>query len=296
MPATPIDPLPPGAVIRLGTTRLRTTASAIAITPDGKTLRTAAGGRTIGRWDPETGRLLDEVHLKTPLSDRCWFSPDGRFAAIPEPAGGIGLYDAVTGERKQTVAVDDKSHMTIAVFSPDGRTLATAEYESKEGKGTGRVGLWPVDGGEPKWIAELPSYVNDLAFAPDGKRLYAAVDNHSVRCWDTATQGLWKNDHWAHVAVSPDGKTIATDTYQDGPLRLWDARPARRSQPSIPGSGPGRGRCRSAPTPDRRLRHQRRLTTLGRGHPQAPPSAGGYGPQLRVRPGQWVDLHPRPAA
>ena len=224
----PTDPLPPGAVARLGTTRLRTTASAIAVAPDGKTLRTAAGGRTIGRWDAETGRLLDEVHPKTPAGERCWFSPDGRCAAIPDTQG-VGLYDATTGERKQTVAVDDKSHMTVAVFSPDGLALATAEYESKDGTGTGRVRLWPAGGGESIQVALLPSYVNGLAFGPDGKRLYAAVDNHSVRCWDTATlKELWKNDHWArHVAVSPDGKTIATDTYQDGPLRLWDAETGR---------------------------------------------------------------------
>ena len=35
---------------------------------------------------------------------------------------------------------------------------------------------------------------------------------------------LWKNDHWArHVSVSPDGKILASDTSQDGSVRLWDA-------------------------------------------------------------------------
>ena len=116
--------------------------------------------------------------------------------------------------------------MLVAAFSPDCLTLATSEYETKGGGlGVGRVRLFPIEGGKSKLMAELPSYVNGLAFSPDGKRLYAAVDNHSLRCFDTSTaKELWKNDHWTRLlAVSPDGKVLASDTYQDGPLRLWNA-------------------------------------------------------------------------
>lgn len=220
----PAGPLPPGAVARLGSTHLRTAATALAVAPDGRTLRTATGGRTLGRWDAETGRLLDEVHLAGPKDDRCWFTPDGRFVAAPD-AGGIGVYDAATGKRAWGAAVDDRSWMSVAALTADGRTLATAEYEDRgNGTGAGHVRLWTAGGGS-KRVAELSSYVNGLAFAPDGKHLFAAVDNHSLRCWDAATgREVWKNDHWARlVAVSPDGKLLASDTYQDGPLRLWDA-------------------------------------------------------------------------
>src|SRR5437899_2202143 len=72
------EPLPPGALARLGTARLRTTASALAFAPGGRTLLTAADGRTLGRHDAATGGLREETHLPGPVTDRAWFSPDGR--------------------------------------------------------------------------------------------------------------------------------------------------------------------------------------------------------------------------
>lgn len=219
------EPLPAGAVARFGSTKLRTTATDFALSVDGKILHTVAGGHTIGRWDTKTGRLLSEAHVKTPFGTTCWFSPDRQLIAAFDTEG-VGLYNAETGERLRTVARNDPSGMLAAAFSPDGLHLATSEYESNgNGQGVGRVWLYPVSEGKPKLMGEFHSYINVLAFSPDGKHLYAAVDNHSLRCIDTATaKELWKNDHWArNLAVSPDGKMLASDTYQDGPLRLWNA-------------------------------------------------------------------------
>ncbi len=176
------EPLPPGAVARFGSARLRTTASVFALSLDGKTIRTIAGGRTIGRWDSNTGRLLGEVLLEGATTNVCWFTPDQRHVAVVDP-DGIGLYDAETGKRKRTLIPPDPAGMAIDVFSPDGSTMATTTYKNDgKGSGTGRIHIVPVAGGKSKLIAELPSYVNGLAFSPVGKRLFAAVDNHSLRC------------------------------------------------------------------------------------------------------------------
>ncbi len=220
------DPLPPGAVMRLGTTRFRTTATAFVLTPDGRTLYTAAGGRTVGTWEAKSGRQGPEVHLKGPADERSWFAPDAKVLAVPD-ADGIGLYDPTNGERKSVLAVNDNSKMTVGVFSPDHRTFATGEYIWIENKRDckGFVRLWSVESGKGRLIAELPSYVNSLAFSSDGKRLYAAGDRNPLHCWDVATaKELWQNDHAASVlAAAPDGKTLCTDTVRDGTLCLWDA-------------------------------------------------------------------------
>src|SRR5207247_2633056 len=79
-------------------------------------------------------------------------------------------------------------HAMHAAFAPDGKTLATADYERNEG----HIRLWDLATGQDRMLAVLPSYANGLAFDPTGKRLFATVHNHSLRCWDVASgKMLW---------------------------------------------------------------------------------------------------------
>ncbi len=210
------DPLPDGAVARLGTFRLRSTASDLVVSADGRTLLTVSGGRTVAHVDAATGLLRDELHLSgaSPMSGNSWLAPDGRTLAVAEE-GGLVVWDTANGKRRLDTTPEH------AAFSRDGRTLATADYRDS----VGHVRLWDLETGAGRLLTELPSYANDLAFSPDGKRLFAAVDNHSLRCWDVASgRQLWMNDHWAsYVTVSSDGKLLGTDSYQRGSLGLWDA-------------------------------------------------------------------------
>src|SRR5271165_961416 len=79
------DPLPPGALARLGTARLRagTTIMAVAFSPDGRSLLTV--GQDDGRiilWDVATGKRLREVaQLKRLEAWFATFSPDGKTIA-----------------------------------------------------------------------------------------------------------------------------------------------------------------------------------------------------------------------
>ncbi len=54
------DPLPPGAVQRLGTARLRhgNVIPAIAFAPDGKTVASGSHDQTIALWEAGTGKLI----------------------------------------------------------------------------------------------------------------------------------------------------------------------------------------------------------------------------------------------
>jgi WD40 repeat protein len=65
-------------------------------------------------------------------------------------------------------------------FSPDGRTLASADSWS--------VKLWDVQ--SRKELATLPRHglaVRSVAFSPDGRTLASASDDKSVKLWDGAT-------------------------------------------------------------------------------------------------------------
>jgi WD40 repeat protein len=111
--------------------------------------------------------------------------------------------------------------MKRAAFSPDGRKLATAEIvENKR-----LLRILDLGEGKDRFLADLPGYVNHMIFSPDGKRLFVAVQNHSLHCWDVASgEQLWQNNHKAaHLDVSPDGKWLCADNYDTPPLRLFDA-------------------------------------------------------------------------
>src|SRR5947199_7013693 len=74
------DPLPPGAITRLGSVRFRhpDAVTAVAFSPDGKTLFAAGADRGIRVWDPDTGRLRRTLQGHTEEVRGLAVTPDGK--------------------------------------------------------------------------------------------------------------------------------------------------------------------------------------------------------------------------
>src|SRR5262249_4899001 len=95
------DPLPPHALARMGTQRLRHQAfrnyiSSVAFSPTGKVLATC-GSEVICLWDPATGRLLRRLERQY-VNTLC-FSPDGkRLAVVGGGRGTVRFLDVATGK------------------------------------------------------------------------------------------------------------------------------------------------------------------------------------------------------
>jgi RNA polymerase sigma factor (sigma-70 family) len=218
------DPLPAGAVTRLGTLRFRTahTVSRLAFAADGNTLL-GAGWDNIARvWDRSTGKERRKVVFREDWRNSFAVSPDGKLLAT----GGrdkdrkLRLWDAGTGKLLFESAAQE-GRIEVLEFSPDGKTLAAA--------GNKAIHLWDVAARMgTRQLAVGQDRLGALAFAPDGKLLAVACGDNRIRLWDleTATELRTLEGHkdWIYgLAFSPDGTMLASSgADKDRTVRLWD--------------------------------------------------------------------------
>jgi hypothetical protein len=150
------------------------------------------------------------------------FNPDGRQLATATWGGPLRLWNVGTQKR---VAAEPNRGAAIA-FSPDGKTLATADSSDNTidivtVPSMHTLQTFPGFHGVPSNNA-----VAAMAFSPDGKILAAVGTSDEVRLWDVgqsrpSTVLTGHNGHVNSMAFSPDGHTLATGS-DDGTVMVWN--------------------------------------------------------------------------
>src|SRR5947208_1991665 len=95
------DPLPPDAVARIGTTRLRHAApiSSLAFSADGKRISAATLWFDVGVWDARTGQALASRSSRQQTGlFRATISPDGSLVAGRTDNGELGVQESLSGK------------------------------------------------------------------------------------------------------------------------------------------------------------------------------------------------------
>jgi RNA polymerase sigma factor (sigma-70 family) len=228
------DPLPPGAVGRLGTLRFRHTwdVGAFALSPDGKRLASAGDGAAV-IWDTADGRELCRFEGHRRTVQALAFTPDGKSVASGAEDNVIRLWDAASGKERQTFNGHDGITLDVAkaegvfrgvhglAFTPDGQTLVSRGVDLT-------VRVWDVaTGKELRRIDGLSGAAQALTLSPDGKVLAAVTGDFSkgpsaVRLYEVSTgkelRRLPQEGVMTSVAFSPDGKVLAAGWGANGDL------------------------------------------------------------------------------
>jgi WD40 repeat protein len=221
------DPLPPGALARLGTLRLRqvTGVHSLDFTRDGKGLITAGRWERIRFWDTVTGRMLRQ--FGDDRGDRVYagaLSPDGRTLAGRVAVGDLCLWDAAAGTLLRRLEAGQVGRFSALAFSPDGKTVASGDSMA--------LRLWEIATGKELWVENrLP--IAFLTFSADGKTLAWAGHRGGLHLVDAATGRELR--HWdaenkrpiAALVRASNGRFLAAygslPEAEGGLVRLWDA-------------------------------------------------------------------------
>jgi RNA polymerase sigma factor (sigma-70 family) len=211
------DPLPPGAVARLGTIRWRAVGEVqtLAVSSDNKLIATAST-RGACLFGPD-GKLLKRLSRTGSPSDRLAFSPDGKLLACACPVVEnhryrqvVRILEVPSGRKKHEFRAEN---LLQVGWSPQGEPLA---FQLAKGAVLFRD---LASGKEQRFEArDLP--VPHLApytaccFSPSAKLLAVADSRSVLHLWDVSAgkkRGAVepKGEYLHAVTISPDGKTLA---------------------------------------------------------------------------------------
>jgi RNA polymerase sigma factor (sigma-70 family) len=179
------DPLPDGAVLRLGTTRLRhANLFSLAFMPDGK-LTSFGGDYTVRVWNPATGQLLRERAIEKEAMHRFWggcLSPEGKRVAM-QKIDRMKVFDVESGKELASVKLQSAIEGR-ARFSPDGQFLAVIDQDAKSL--VTRMQLCDVETNTTREFSKVKGYRSEPVFSRNGRRL-ALAEGPEVVVWEVAT-------------------------------------------------------------------------------------------------------------
>ena len=236
------DPLPSGALVRLGTTRLQTKGG-FAWMPDGKSLVTMKHG-TVTFWDMGDGRAKETLIVPVGLDQweygaQLALSRDGKRLVCTDRKGAIAIWNLATGKlaARPPLGTEERPENEALAILPDGDTFITVrrngelEFRDASSLAVRRTVQLP----DQRWSSFTP-----VVLSPDGKtQVFGDVATHSLVL--VATTGESEpvvipkvtKGSLTSLAFLPDGRLIASSTVNRAAVaegktdfrcevRLWD--------------------------------------------------------------------------
>lgn len=211
--AIPVDPLVPGspAVLR-GHTDVVT---AVAFSPDGKTIASGSRDKTVRLWSLETGAVLQTIEGSREQPISIVFSADGKRLAIADSSFEVRVIELPAGTVAQTLVHPDT--LSQVAFDPAGAWLMVTGFN-------GNGGLYSLKDGKKLYSLRA----NSVGMLPDGKEAIVATSDHFFKTVELKSgklrQPVSTDTQSPVVVVSRDGSTLVTWSPSAPEVRVWDRK------------------------------------------------------------------------
>ncbi len=208
--------------------------SAVAFSPDGRTLANTAGGG-VQLWDIYTGHHKFNIIQGGSSIFYLVFSPDGQTLASATLSDTIQLWDTKTGQQIFTFDKGSGGGITSRVFrfggprlsfSPDGKVLASTAVYNMRGTNK-RIKLWNTQTGELQaTLAEEDRHgssypITTVQFSDDGNTLFSGSRDGTLQEWNIKTGennkpfGIADYNKYNLLPFIVDSTTLARATKDD---------------------------------------------------------------------------------
>ncbi|MEI1376705.1 serine/threonine protein kinase [Nostoc sp. UHCC 0926] len=191
----------------------------VAISPDGKTIASSGGDRTIKLWNLATGKAISLLNGHSQQVNVVVISPDGKTLVSGSDDNTIKIWNLTTRKQIRTLQGHSDSVHALAI-SADSETLVTGSDDNT-------IKIWDLATGEQiRTLVGHTFWVRSVAISPDGVILASGSFDKTIKIWNL-TKGYpirtleGNSQTVTTVAISPDGRTLASAS-RDRTIKLWN--------------------------------------------------------------------------